>query len=394
MLVTVYFQVHQPLRLRRLRSFEPPQGLDYFDGAKDQQVLDRIADRCYLPANATILRALEEHQGRFRVAFSISGTAVEQMKAHRPDALESFRRLAARDDVELLGETYYHSLASLWPEQDEFAEQARLHAALMKEEFGRVPRVFRNTELIFDNRLAGTVQKLGYDAILTEGTERILGARPPTRVYQSTSGLPVLLKHYRLSDDVAFRFHDSKWPGWPLTADKFARWLATTPGDVVNLMMDYETFGEHMWRESGIFEFLEWMPREALKAGNAFTLPGEAARALKPTGVLDVPWAISWADAERDVSAWLGNEMQQEAFEALRRLRPRVLATHDPDIIRAWRALTTSDHLYYCSTKGLADQSIHAYFSPYDSPYLAFIYLMNALRDLERKVETRLAAPG
>ena len=391
MLVTLYFQVHQPWRLRPLRSYEEVQGTDYWDGPKNQAILDRVAAKCYLPTNAILERLIEENGGRFRFAFSLSGTFLEQCRAMRPDVLESFQRLAAHPEVELLGETAYHSLAGLWDDPQEFEVQARLHRELVRDLFGRDVRVFRNTELIFDNRIARAVKAMGYEAQLTEGTEKILDWRSPAHVYESQDGLPVLLKHYRLSDDVAFRFHDPGWKEYPLTADKYARWLSQGQGDVVNLMMDYETFGEHKWAETGIFQFLEHFPREALKAGVEFLTPGEAVRRLKPVGKLDVPFAISWADVERDVSAWLGNEMQQEAFNALRAMRERVLATCDAQLIHAWRRLQTSDHVYYCSTKAIQDQDIHAYFSPYESPYLAFIYLMNAIRDLDDKCRARLA---
>jgi alpha-amylase len=391
MRVTLYFQVHQPWRLRPLRSYEDVPGTDYWDKAKNKAILDRVAAKCYLPTNALLYKLAKEHGERFRFAFSLSGTFLEQARELRPDVLESFQRLAELPQVEILGETYYHSLAGLWEDQSEFEAQARLHRELMRELFGREPRVFRNTELIFDNRIAATVKGMGYQAILTEGIERVLGGRPPTQVYESLSGLPVLLKHYRLSDDVAFRFHDHGWKEFPLTADKYARWLAQPQGDVVNLMMDYETFGEHKWAETGIFQFLEHFPGEALRAGVEFLTPGEAVARLPVRGKLDVPWAISWADVERDVSAWLGNEMQQEAFNTLRGMKDRVLATRDPLLIQSWRRLLTSDHVYYVSTKAIQDQDIHQYFSPYESPYLAFIYLMNAIRDLDNKCRAKVA---
>ncbi|HEV8359750.1 MAG TPA: glycoside hydrolase family 57 protein [Candidatus Thermoplasmatota archaeon] len=391
MLVTLYFQVHQPWRLKPLRSYEPVADGAYWDVGKNQGILDRVAKKCYLPANAMLEKLLDQHGEHFRFAFSLSGTFLEQCRELRPDVLESFQRLARRPQVEILGETYYHSLTGLWDDPSEFEQQARMHRELMRELFGRETRVFRNTELIYDNRIAAAVKGLGFQAILTEGTEKILHWRQPTYVYESTSGLPILLKHYRLSDDVAFRFHDPNWNEYPLTADKYAKWLALPQGDVINLMMDYETFGEHKWAETGIFQFLEHFPGEALRAGNHFLTPSEAIARLHPRDKLDVPFAISWADVERDVSAWLGNEMQQEAFNQLRHMKDRVLQTKDPQLIGTWRRLTTSDHVYYCSTKAIQDQDIHAYFSPYESPYLAFIYLMNAIRDLDHKVQTKLA---
>lgn len=390
MLVTLYFQVHQPWRLRALRSYETIEGTDYWDKRKNKEILDRVAQKCYLPTNAMLLKLAKQHQGKFRFSFSLSGTFLEQCQELRPDVLQSFQELADLECVEILGETYYHSLAGLWEEQEEFEAQMRLDRELVREVFGREPKVFRNTELIFDNRIARTVKEMGYQAILTEGIERVLGDRSPNFVYQALSGLPVLLKNYRLSDDVAFRFHDHHWKEFPLTADKYGRWLGQPQGDVVNLMMDYETFGEHKWAETGIFQFLEHFPGEALRNNVEFLTPGEAVARLPVRSQLDVPFAISWADVERDVSAWLGNEMQQEAFNALRFMRERVLATKDPQLIQAWRRLLTSDHVYYCSTKAIQDQDIHAYFSPYESPYLAFIYLMNAIKDLDHKVRMRL----
>jgi alpha-amylase len=394
--VCMYFQVHQPWRLRRIRSIDPPAGVDYWDHAKDKAILDRASTKCYLPANAAILDLVRRTDGWFRVAYSLTGTFLDQLERHRPDVLESFRELAATGHVEFLAETHPHSLAGLWEDPTEHRAQVELHRKAVKRHLKVEPTTFRNTELIYDDRIARTAESLGFKAILTEGTERILGDRSPNHVYRPAhpgARLKVLLKNYRLSDDVAFRFSSHQWSEFPLTADKYARWLAAVPGDTVNLFMDYETFGEHQWPETGIFEFLRHLPGEVRRHPHlGFALPREVAAENEPRGDLSVPWAISWADTERDVSAWLGNAMQHSCFEELRRLGPAVLEAGDPEVTEAWRRLQTSDHLYYQSTKNMGDGDIHAYFSPYDSPYMAFINHMNALQDLKGKVERLVRA--
>ena len=382
------------MRLRRLHVFGMPDGLDYWDHARNRQILDRVAEKCYLPTNRALLDLIRESDGRFRVAFSISGVLLEQCLAYRPDVVQSFAELVATGAVELLDETYYHSLAGLWPDQTEYKAQILEHRRLMEKLFDVAPTTFRNTELIYDDRIARTIEELGYASIMTEGTEKILGWRSPNYLYRPAraaadgrgAALKVLLKNYRLSDDVAFRFSARDWPEWPLTADKYARWLASSEGACVNLFMDYETFGEHQWKETGVFEFLRHLPREVAKHDNLdFALPREVAARNEPVGTLEVPWAISWADTERDVSAWLHNEMQHHAFETLKDLATVVREADDPDITHAWRLLQTSDHLYYCCTKWFGDQDVHTYFSPYDSPYQAFINYSNVLQDLGRK---------
>ena len=389
-----YFQVHQPVRLRRLHLFNMPDNFDYWDHAKNRQIFERVSNKCYIPTNAMLLDLIKEHGEQFRVSFSLSGTFVEQAKLYRPDVMDSFRDLADTGCVEFLDETYYHSLAGLWEDQTELKEQIAEHRELMQKELGVTPTFYRNTELIYDNRIAKTIEALGYDGIMTEGTERVLGARSPNHVYRPAragSKLKVLLKNYRLSDDVAFRFSSGpQWPEWPLTAPKYAEWLSQQDGETINLFMDYETFGEHNWPESGIFDFLRHVPGEALKRGVGFRTPTQVARAGEAVDEIEVPFAISWADTERDVSAWLHNEMQQTAFNTLRELRPYVLELKDPVLTHAWRLLQTSDHVYYCTTKNMGDQDIHMYFSPYDSPYQAFINLMNCIVDLKNKVFSRL----
>ncbi|MHB8605088.1 MAG: glycoside hydrolase family 57 protein [Thermoplasmatota archaeon] len=389
--VCFYFQVHQPIRLRRMHIFEMPERFDYWDHAKNKEIFDRVADKCYLPTNAALLELIAKHDGRFKVAFSLSGTFVEQARAFRPEVLDSFRALVDTGCVEILDETYYHSLAGLWEDQTEYKAQIAEHRELVKKEFGVEPAMFRNTELIYDDRIARTIESLGYRGIVTEGTEKILDWRSPNYVYRPSGEgrrLKVLLKNYRLSDDVAFRFGNGSWPEYPLTAEKYADWLARCEGPTVNLFMDYETFGEHNWRESGIFEFLDHLPGHVLAKPNlSFATPSEVAAANESVGTLDVPFAISWADTERDVSAWLHNEMQHQCFNDLRAMKDVVVQAADPELMHAWRLLQTSDHLYYCTTKFFGDQDIHTYFSPYDSPYQAFINYTNAIRDLAEKAK-------
>ena len=394
--VCFYFQVHQPYRLRRIQSVNPPRGLDYWDHAKNKAILDRASAKCYLPTNQAFLELIRRTDGWFRVSYSVTGTLLDQLEADRPDVLQSFQDLAATGHVEFLAETHYHSLAGLWEDPTEHKEQIEAHRRAVKRHLKVEPTTFRNTELIYDDRIARTVEDLGFKAILTEGTERILGDRSPNVVYRPArpgARLKVLLKNYRLSDDVAFRFSNHTWSEFPLTADKFARWLGDQPGPTVNLFMDYETFGEHQWPETGIFEFLRHLPHEVRKNPYlGFALPREVAAENEAKGELSVPMAISWADTERDVSAWLGNPMQHACFEELRRLGPLVKETGDAECLQAWRRLQTSDHLYYSSTKNMGDGDIHAYFSPYDSPYMAFINHMNALQDLKGKVERLVRA--
>jgi alpha-amylase len=371
-----------------------PQDFDYWDHAKNRAIFERVSDKCYIPTNKLLLDLIREHPG-FKASFSLSGTFVEQAKQFRPDVMESFRALADTGNVEFLDETYYHSLAGLWgDDQTELREQIRAHRDLMEKELGVRPTFYRNTELIYDDRIARSIEALGYLGIATEGTERILDWRSPNYVYapaHSGSKLKVLLKNYKLSDDIAFRFSTGpSWPEWPLTAPKYADWLAKQEGQTVNLFMDYETFGEHNWPESGIFDFLRHMPGEAIKRGVGFTTPSEVVEEHEAVGKIEVPFAISWADSERDVSAWLHNEMQQQAFNTLRDLAPFVKEVDDPTLTHAWRLLQTSDHVYYCTTKHMGDQDIHMYFSPYDSPYQAFINLMNVIVDLKHKVFARL----
>jgi len=397
--ICIYFQVHQPYRLRRFRLFDIGSGLGYFDDELNRKLLRRVAHKCYAPANRLLADLIQASDGRFKIALSLSGTVIEQLAETAPDALESFGDLVATDGVELLAETYYHSLASL-ADLDEFEEQVRLHRRTIERWFGRRPTVFRNSELIFEDRLASRIAALGFEAVLVEGADDVLAWRSPNFVYASESRpeLRLLARNYRLSDDVGFRFSNRGWEGWPLTADRYARRIADSPGDCVNLFIDYETFGEHQWDDTGIFDFLRHLPAECERLGLAFAHPGEVARRF-PISTLSFPRPTSWADIDRDVSAWLGNGMQTSMHRRLYRLGAAVKASHDPAHLAAWRRLTTSDHLYYMCTKWFADGDVHKYFSPYDTPYDAFIIFANVLQDLEQAVEAKAAsrfadAPG
>jgi alpha-amylase len=386
--VCFYFQVHQPFRLRRFSIFD--RAADYFDNPVNGELLRKVATKCYLPTNAVLLELAERYAGRFKVAFSLSGLVIEQFQRFMPDVLDSFRRLAETGAIEFLGETYYHSLAFLYSRQ-EFVEQLDLHRQLMKRLFGRTPHVLRNTELIYNNELGRVGGELGYPVVLCEGADHLLGPRSPTFLYTppGTPHVKLLLKNYRLSDDIAFRFSNRGWPEYPLTADKFARWIHQVNGHgyVVNLFLDYETFGEHQWAETGIFDFLRHLPAAVFKLPDVdFKTPAECGAAYEASGEYDVPHMISWADTERDLSAWLGNAMQSNALHELYRLEPQVKARGDEALLHDWRRLQTSDHFYYMSTKHFADGDVHKYFNPYDSPYDAFINFMNVLDNLRGRL--------
>lgn len=388
--VCLYFQVHQPLRLRRYKYFDIGRNHRYDDEGKNRSILDKVAEQCYLPANACLRRLIDRYAGRFRAAFSLTGVFLEQLASYRPDVLESFQQLANTDCIEFLGETYYHSLSYLYSER-EFTEQVMKHRELTEALFGQCPVTFRNTELLYDNGLAKHVAGMGFEAILAEGAEKILGTASPNVVYRPSDGSSVklLLRNYRLSDDIAFRFSDRNWAGYPLTAEKFAHWIhAASDGDsVVNLFMDYETFGEHQWRQTGIFDFLEQLPAELFKyPAFEFMTPAQAAR-LNAVGDLDVPEMVSWADMDRDLSAWMGNALQRDALAALYALEDRVRRAGDAEISAAWRRLQTSDHFYYMCTKWFADGDVHKYFNPYVSPYDAYINYMNVLDDFSRQLK-------
>jgi alpha-amylase len=385
--VCFYFQVHQPSRLRRYGLFDVGHRHDYFDTSLDEAIVRKVAARCYRPMNQLLLDLVEQHAGRFRCAFSISGAALEQLERWAPDVIESFSALVRTGCVEILGETYHHSLSFL-ASADEFETQVARHGAKVAELFGVRPAVFRNTELIFADVLAPAIERLGFRGVLAEGADAVLGWRSPNFVYAARSAPDVrlLLKNYRLSDDIAFRFGDRNWEGHPLSAEKFAGWIHAVNGcgELVNLFMDYETFGEHQWESTGIFEFMRALPDRILDhVDGGFVTPSEAIESFSPTAALSFPRFTSWADAERDLTAWLGNAMQTSAHRSLYELRDAVMASDDIDLLDDWRRLSTSDHFYYMCTKYFADGDVHKYFSPYESPYEAHIAFMNALADLE-----------
>ena len=383
--VCFYFEVHQPFRVRPYDVFQVGKSHDYFDDPLNREIMQKVARKCYLPANAAMLRLIEQHQGEFRVAYSITGVALEQMRAHAPEVIESFQKLVATGAVELLSETYYHSLASLY-DPGEFRAQVAQHTRLMQSLFDVTPRVFCNTELIYDDDLAREVKELGYLGVLAEGADHVLGWRSPNYTYEAAdTGMGLLLRNYRLSDDIAFRFSNRGWPDYPLTAEKFARWVhqLSGRGDTVNLFMDYETFGEHQWSETGIFSFLEHLPAALLAdSGWRFQTPSEVLASAPRIGSLSVARTTSWADVARDLSAWSGNDMQNRAIARIFALGEQIKRRNNPALLALWRKLTSSDHFYYMCTKWFADGDVHAYFSPYESPYEAFIAFMNVQRDL------------
>ena len=392
--VCLYFQVHQPFRLKPYDCFKIGNDRAYEDVSKNREILDRVSTKCYLPANETLLHLIHEHQGEFKISYSISGTAIEQMEKYRPDVLKSFQELARTGCVEFLSETYYHSLSFLYSKQ-EFIRQVLKHKEKIKEHFGQTPQVFRNTELIYNNEVANFVPYMGYKAILCEGLDRVLGYRSPNFVYQppQNSNIKCLLKNYQLSDDIAFRFSNKDWSEWPLTASKFANWIHKTAGngETINLFMDYETFGEHQWPETGIFEFLKHLPREIRKHPDFnFLTPSEVVRTYDVKGEYDVRDLSSWADIDRDLSAWLGNSLQHDAMKRIYSLEDQIKKTQDEDIINEWAKLLTSDHFYYMCTKYWSDGDVHKYFSHYDSPYDAYINYMNVVTDLESAMEEAL----
>ncbi len=394
--VCFYFQVHQPYRLRHYTIFD--NDLNYFDEYKNAQVCRKVAGKCYLPTNQLMLDLIRQHEGRFKVAYSITGVVLEQFQEYAPEVLASFQELAETGCVEFLAETYYHSLSFLFSPR-EFAAQIEAHKKTVRALFGQTPRVFRNTELVYNNTLAEAVDRIGgFDAILAEGADHILGWRSPNFVYRPPNArrLKLLLKNYRLSDDIAFRFSNRGWREWPLRAEKFGQWINAVNGNgyTVNLFVDYETFGEHQWEDTGIFEFLRHLPTEILKnPDNDFKTPSEVVDAYEAVDVVDVPHLVSWADTERDLSAWLGNPMQHNAIYELYKLEDQIKATGDPDLLDDWRKLQTSDHFYYMCTKWFADGDVHKYFNPYDSPYDSYINFMNVLDHLRSRCATKTSAP-
>ena len=392
--ICFYFQVHQPFRLKPYRFFDIGEDHHYWDDFLNRNVIRKVAQKCYLPMNSLLLELIHQYQGKFKVAFSLSGTFLDQMETYAPDVLESFQKLVATGQVELLNETYTHSLAAL-KSKEEFQNLVKKHQDRIKELFnGYTPKVFRNTELIYSDQIGAMVADLGYEAVLTEGAKHILGWKSPNYVYSNAiePKLKVLLKNFLLSDDIAFRFSNKTWNDYPLTTEKFVKWINAIPKEeqVLNLFMDYETFGEHQWAETGIFEFMRHLPEAVLSHSDFnFSTPSEVAAKVPAVGPIHVPVPISWADEERDLTAWLGNDMQDEAFDRLYELEKLVKDIDDPEIKRDWGYLQTSDHFYYMCTKFFSDGSVHEYFSPYDTPYDAFINYMNVLSDFMLRVKEK-----
>lgn len=392
--VNLYFQVHQPWRLKVYRFFNIGKDHNYLDDFTNRAIMQKVARQCYLPMNAMLLKLIEENKGAFKCSFSVTGSAIEQFRAYAPEVLDSFRALAKTGCVEFLAETYSHSLAALSSKED-FVEQVKLHAKTIKKEFGVKPVSFRNTELIYSDAIGEMVSELGFKTILAEGAKHVLGWKSPNYIYTNAidNRLRVLLRNYKLSDDIAFRFSNQGWDEYPLTADKFAQWVAEDAGDVINLFMDYETFGEHQKADTGIFDFVRALPAAILSKGDMqFATVSEAAQVSQPVGVLHCPHVMSWADEERDVTAWLGNELQNEAFGKLYALKDKVKALKNEDFDYVWNFMQTSDHFYYMATKWLSDGDVHSYFNPYGSSYEAFINYMNVLSDFEIEIDKALAA--
>jgi len=394
--ITLYLKVHQPYRLRKMSVFDIGTGLPYFEGVctsydeTNASILKKVARKSYLPTNNVLLNLLQQHKD-FKISMSLSGLFIEQLRAYTPEVLTSFKKLVKTGRVELLGETYYHSLAFL-RSPDEFRTQVKMQERVLQRTFGVKPTIFSNTEAAYNNYVGDLVSSLGYKGIITEGADRVLHGRTPNHVYQSPSRrMTILLKNYKLSDDVAFRFSEKKWKEYPLTVDTYVSWInrINGSGEVVNLCMDYETFGEHQWEDSGIFAFLRHLPGKLLEhPDNRFTLPSESVAQFSPRDVLDVPDYITWADTERDLSAWQENAMQKQSFDYVYKLEQDVLATKDEQLIDDWRRLQTSDHFYYMCTKWFEDGDVHKYFNPYESPYEAFINFMNAYHDLKIRVDS------
>ena len=393
--ICLYFQVHQPARLRLYRFFDIGKDSHYYDDFANRTILRRVAQKCYLPMNALLLELIEANKGAFKVAFSISGSVLEQFDRYAPEVIESFRKLAQTGSVEFLSETYYHSLASL-ANENEFKNQVLKHKAAIEHYFGVTPKAFRNTELIYSDAIGEMVHEMGFKTMLTEGAKHVLGWKSPNFVYTCANApaLKLLLKNSGLSDDIAFRFSDRGWSDWPLTGEKYLSWLkaAAQNEEIINLFMDYETFGEHQKAASGIFDFMRALPQIVLNDGEfEFVTPTQAAKKHNPVGELDAFDPISWADEERDVTAWLGNELQNDAFNKLYDQTEKLALLNDEALWSDFGHLQESDHFYYMCTKFFSDGAVHKYFNPYDTPYEAFINYMNVLSDFILRVDDAIS---
>ena len=394
--IVLYLHMHQPWRLKHYSIFSVDHDHDYwtekdwYAGTNNERIFKKVADKSYRPMLARLEKCINTYAG-FKFSLSITGTFLDQAEKWAPDVIETLKRLVKSGRVEIVAETYYHSLAFFY-DREEFEAKVKLHQDRIHELFGVRSKVFRNTELSYNNELAKWADEYGFKGILAEGWDKILEWRSPNFVYrpEGCKNIKLLMKNYRLSDDVAFRFSDKHWKEWPLTVDKYIQWLeaATLRGPLINLFMDFETFGENIWEDTGIFEFFEHLVyRWDRDKDNNFLTVSEACDSAEPTAEISMPWTVTWADTERDLSAWLGNSMQHEAMKAIYDIKPEVLASGDPALIEDWRRLQTSDHPYYMCTKYFNDGDVHAYFSPYDSPYDAFLYYMNSLRDMRGRLD-------
>lgn len=392
--ICLYFQVHQPLRLRSFRFFDIGNSDYYYDDHANETILKRVAEDCYLPANKIIYDLIKKHKGQFRIAFSISGVALDQFRLYAPEVIRSFQKLANTGCVEFLAETYSHSISSVINKK-EFKKQVKAHTYQIERLFGQKPKVFRNTELIYSDEIGAIVSEMGFTGILTEGSKHILKWKSPGYLYNNAINprLKVLLRNYQLSDDIAFRFTDKGWGEDPLTAKTYITRINrnTNNDELVNIFMDYETFGEHKKKETGIFDFLESLPSAVFSNTHSnFLTPSEILEKYQPVSTLNVPHPISWADQERDLSAWLGNELQKEAFNKLYELSEKISKCTDLRFFKDWQYLQTSDHFYYMCTKHFPDGEVHAWFNPYDTPYDAFLNYMNVLNDFGLRLDKSL----
>ena len=423
--ICFYFQVHQPYRLSENSFFDDPEKKDYFEGPKNMQnraIFEKVARKCYIPTTTLILELLKKHP-EFRVSYSLSGVFLDQCEEYGEigkQVLDLFKAIARTGQAEFLCETYYHSLAFLFS-KEEYAVQIRMQAQKIKELFGQTPKIFRNTELVYNNEIAEFVRQMGFKGMLAEGWEKYLQERNPGHLYhahkieiheedkkiakkykihaRAKTELPLLLKNYKLSDDIAFRFSNQGWEEYPLNTEKFGHWVESSHGETINLFMDYETFGEHQWESTGIFAFLAHLPQEMKKRNIGFRTPSETIKALENPQCYDVPHYLSWADTDRDLSAWMENDIQKSALEELRELE-KIIHAHKAieqlemqNIVRNFRRLQTSDNFYYMCTKYFQDGDVHKYFSPYKSdysPYEAYIYYMNTLRSVKNNLNTFL----
>jgi alpha-amylase len=398
--VSLIFEVHQPVRLNKLGVRKECTDLfeRYFSSEFNKEVFQKVARNCYYPATEIILNLLDEtkHDKKpFKVAFSVTGLWLEQCERWNPDLLDMFVSLP-RKRVEFLDETYYHSLTSLFEDHGQFLEDVREHRNAIKSFFGQTPKVFVNTELIYNNAIGRVAAEAGYRAIVTEGVDRILGWRSPNYVYSPpgyVSDIKILLRNRRITDDVGYRFSCREWDEWPLTTEKYASWISASPGQCINIFLDYETFGEHHWEGTGILWFLKAQPYQTRKHDHLrFSLPHEIAESHEPVGEYDVFEynTISWADLEMDVSAWLGNDMQRRYFDELKRLLPLVKQTEDETLMKVWKMLQTSDHLHNICTKWWGDGDVHQYFSYFDHPQQGFSVIADVIFDFKERVYEKL----